>query len=333
MISIAFNIKGGIGDILCGFNYVKYFWLRFKDNLYRLDIYAFRNIDVLKSIITEDFVSGVFLDNQKRKQYDLVIKLSRYPQIEMINDNIAKTSTEFIEYISLIKKFNLQYCHFFRYLPICDGLSNDLLEIENKKRIQQADIYNYFSISTDNIVNIKINDEETVLSKFGLKKNNFIIVHRGVDTVQCKKSVKLWPVQYYEELLRLVRKKSHLVIVQVGYIYDEFLSGVDLDLRGKTNFSELIALLDSAKLHIDNEGGLVHLRHFICKSKSLVLFGPTSPDVYGYSENLNLRSYVCKYPCEWVSNKWQEHCISDDKNICMHSLTPDFVFNKVEPFL
>lgn len=88
--------------------------------------------------------------------------------------------------------------------------------------------------------------------------------------------------------------------------------------------------------HLDyvNEEKIKQLRHFLSGSPSCVLFGPTSPNVFGYSENINLKSNYCKFWCEWLSPNWQNECFAGFKNpLCMNGLNPEFVFNSIVPYL
>ena len=101
---------------------------------------------------------------------------------------------------------------------------------------------------------------------------------------------------------------------------------------------EVKALLKNSLLHIDNEGGLVHLRHALCAKKSIVLFGPTSDLFYGYAENENVRSNVCEEPCEWENAKWNISCkkikeVECYEAECMKKITIVELGKKVEKLL
>ncbi|MCK9545063.1 MAG: hypothetical protein M0R03_23855, partial [Novosphingobium sp.] len=64
-------------------------------------------------------------------------------------------------------------------------------------------------------------------------------------------------------------------------------------------------------LHISNEGGIVHLAHSL-GTKSVVLFGPTNPTLYGYPDNFNI--YYEKCPsCWWTVTGWSSKCRSGHK--------------------
>ena len=108
------------------------------------------------------------------------------------------------------------------------------------------------------------------------------------------------------------------------------LENTDLNLCGQTSFDELLVILNEAKLHIDGDCGMVHLRHFMEAKPSVVLFGPTSKKFYEYSENINISANVCT-GCEWVTNDWMNRCIKTDSSAdCMNSLTAETVMNEIK---
>lgn len=162
------------------------------------------------------------------------------------------------------------------------------------------------------------------------KGKPFLTVHRG--TGDNLASVKLWSTANYNALLaRLRRRFPEKTLVQVGYEKENRLS-VDIDLRGKTTFSQFAYLLQKARLHICSEGGSMHLRHILGGRPSLVFFGPTSPEFYGYEENLNLRASFCT-PCEWLTRSWQSRCPRGfDGCRSLEELTPDQVWHQVENY-
>ncbi|WP_428073006.1 glycosyltransferase family 9 protein [Candidatus Avelusimicrobium faecicola] len=108
----------------------------------------------------------------------------------------------------------------------------------------------------------------------------------------------------------------------------ERLGNADKNLAGKTSLEEIKVILKHAFLHIDSEGGLVHLRHALKGGASCVFYGPTSPQVYGYSENISLCSNVCPIYCECYSRTWQKKCLRG-KRICMESITPQYALDKI----
>lgn len=132
------------------------------------------------------------------------------------------------------------------------------------------------------------------------------------------------------------KQNPNIKIVQLGVSKDrcESVSNVDINLVGQTTFADVLTLLTKSILHIDGDCGMVHLRHFLCKKPSLVLWGPTSPKLRGYPENINLRANVCNCEfCEWlVGERWQTHCIKTNSchGLCMEMLSPQYAFEHIK---
>lgn len=201
-----------------------------------------------------------------------------------------------------------------------------------KKRINQPDITNDLGLEEKYLYKgIPVNT--TILDEYGLSGKEFITIHRGVDTDQVKDSIKLWPLSYYNDLIKRLKEIfPGIKIVQLGISHArcETMDEIDINLIEKTSLPDLGGLLQNARLHIDCEGGLVHFRHALHGGKSIVIFGPTSPDFFGYSENINIRSPACPIPCEWLVKNWQDECLRKaDKRICMRNLHPDIVISEL----
>ena len=95
-------------------------------------------------------------------------------------------------------------------------------------------------------------------------------------------------------------------IVQVGSKTSVPIAGVDVNLVEATTLPQAAALLRDALLHVDIEGGLVHVAASV-GTRSLVLFGPTSLGYFGYPDNVNLFSGFCGN-CWGVTERWMEIC-------------------------
>ena len=343
ILKMGIKLKGGLGDILIGINYLYNVFKNINKQNVIIDIYAHRNKDLVAALIPEDtFISNLYLDGDiadNNNAYDLFIVLNRYPDVRKKDmAKIYKYAPELIDLVQACEKWRLENIRFFNHLPVCDGESNKLSEILGKKRIQQPDIYNLYKIQEE--FSYQLNTKEDAIDFFktlNLTNKRFITIHRGVDDRQIENSVKLWPSGYYNTLLKYIKESfPDIMIVQLGINHNRcpLFENIDIDLVGKTSLEELKVILKASLLHIDCEGGMVHLRHALCGKPSIVLFGPTSQEFYGYSENINLSGKGCPYPCEWVINNWQRQCARGfSKHPCMHSLTPEFVYTKTKEVL
>ena len=75
---------------------------------------------------------------------------------------------------------------------------------------------------------------------------------------------------------------------------------------------------------------MIFLRHFLQGGVSVVLFGPTDINFFGYTENLNLSASLCDQPCEWIVKNWMEKCVKTGNEAeCMRLLNPEKVFNTI----
>ncbi|WP_332879971.1 glycosyltransferase family 9 protein [Oxalobacter aliiformigenes] len=264
----------------------------------------------------------------------LCCEIIRFPRIIISNFDISIYNNDiklksWIENQFFFGKSNYKY---LKYAPFCDGESANLCIHLGKKRINQPDITSDLNLGEEYLYNgIPINTH--ILDKYELTKKKFITIHRGIDNDQIKESTKLWPQSHYNDLItKLKLSFPDIKIVQLGVSHErcESMQNIDINLIEKTTLPDIAALLKNAWLHIDCEGGLVHLRHALKGGKSVVIFGPTSPSFFGYSENINIRSDLCKYPCEWLTENWQKKCIrKSNKHICMKSINADIVMNKI----
>lgn len=339
LINVAFIFKGGMGDFLIHLNYLMYFYNKYSD--YDINISVFAHVSYNMLNVFRNHSKNIFWNlyreekNEKFiEQHDIVIELSRYPELKKSNmQKVARICPDLLEYLFLIKRYYEENQKMFTRGGDMAGQSAVMSEILNIKRVQQPDIYSFFNISEDFKYEFNI-PETDIFIKNNLNEKKVITVHRGCDANHSSYSTKLWPLEYYNALIRLIKKRyPDYKIVQLGISEERcpVMKGVDVNLVGKTSIEELMFLLANSFLHIDGEGGMIHLRHALCKKKSIVMFGPTSPKFFGYSENDNIKGNGCMTTCEWVTRNWQEQCLrNENKAPCMYSIVPEMVMKYVE---
>ena len=334
---IIFVIKGGLGDMLIASNYIFSFY-KYVSAEKPIKIKIQNPSMPLLQAFCKNLPGVVEIGTQLNSlKGNLQVELMRFPRIlEGDRNALAKYSPRLKKLLEAWNNFYIHNRKFFDFMPQIDGLSNDYSAILGNKRINQADIGGLLNMPFEYQAILPTTQNFTsVLQKFQLH-SPFITIQRGQGMCDTKSTNnKLWPVTYYNQLIGLLRRQyPQCQFIQLGTNregYNEDFADIDVNLRGKTNLEELKVILKHAALHIDCEGGLVHLRHALKGGPSVVLFGPTSPDVYGYKENLNLRSTACPHPCEWITNDWLSRCARrTNKHICMESLTPQFVFEEIK---
>lgn len=192
--------------------------------------------------------------------------------------------------------------------------------------------FNYngvFNIS-DKKVNIPIDDNEK--SRFEkLSLGNYITINCGNgDCHDGNLVAKSWPTTYYDQLVKMLKGSLKKInIVQLGYENSHRIQGCDKYILGE-NFSLVEHILKNSLLHIDIEGGLVHIASQI-GTKCVVLFGPTVVEYYGYENNINIRVGNCHNCCGLYTDV--NKCARNMKKPeCMYSITPDIVYEKVSEY-
>ncbi len=152
-----------------------------------------------------------------------------------------------------------------------------------------------------------------VLGNYGLSASEYITVQDGWDAnfplnKPDGRPTKVWSTAAWAELVAEIRRRHpDKKIVQLGSLKTGAdIAGVDLNLRGTISLRDALALLKYAALHIDTEGGLVHMAHAL-NTQSLVLFGPTNEKFFGYPDNKNLVP-PCNN-CWWLTDHWMSECV------------------------
>lgn len=173
-----------------------------------------------------------------------------------------------------------------------------------------SEVFRYYAKQTDlelidsdlriPLKTINTNLDKGYLKKYGLPKN-FMTVHSGCDRGVGK--MKLWETKNWE-LLTARLLADNIPVIQIGIKADVTFPGVrKVEVN---NLIDLAYILHRSKLHVDNEGGLVHIAHAV-GTKSIVLFGATSPVLYGYKDNINIYKDKCP-TCWWSNGSWSKQC-------------------------
>lgn len=175
----------------------------------------------------------------------------------------------------------------------------------------------------DNRVEIKILPEWKVeFDKLGLKK--YITVGSNGGDFE-RHSIKEWAMRYYVEFVSLFKSEMpDTEVVQLGGNGVTRLENADRHLLGE-NLELVKYVLKYSLLHVDSEGGLVHLASQL-ETKCLVLFGVTDIQYYGFTNNINLSAGVCG-PCYWAWNSDRECLLGAKEPPCMLAITPRKVFD------
>lgn len=162
--------------------------------------------------------------------------------------------------------------------------------------------------------------------RFGLAPGRYITVHNGFDpgfVVTAERATKCYP--YFGAVIPLLKaRRPDLTFVQLGASTSDRIAEADIDLLGRTTLREAAGVLAGAVLHIDNEGGLVHVARCL-GVRSAVVFGPTPSNYFGYPGNINIDPTFCG-GCWWITQSWMNQCPRDfDTARCMTEQPPEAV--------
>ncbi|MGL6195957.1 MAG: glycosyltransferase family 9 protein [Thermoguttaceae bacterium] len=331
---VGFELKGGVGDILVSLNYLQCLH-QFLEGKIAFDLYALEKRDACK--ITQvlcreqNFVKQVHPISHLKNDYDLYITITRYPEIQYLNESkISSLCPKLYQWCQKVDEFRKDNPVVYRTGTYGDYLGRKHATLQGQNRLQQADIGNQLKIKS--VFQPKIfADTQGTLAKFSLENRRFITLQRGVGGGNRSEATKLWPMSHYETLVKGIKERMPDVsIVQLGILKNLPINGVDLDLRNKTSFEDVMVLVQQSSCHIDGECGLVHLRHFLKGGTSIVMFGPTEEQFYGYAENINMRSDSCLGGCEWITPVYNKKCPRGfAENVCLKNLAPEVVLTQV----
>jgi len=164
------------------------------------------------------------------------------------------------------------------------------------------------------------------LARFGLEDGAYVTIHNGFDTdfvVTGQRATKCYP--FFSEVVAIMKRaRPDLMFVQLGTITSEVISPCDLNLINRTSMAEAAALIGGAAMHIDNEGGLVHLAACL-GTRSTVVFGPTPSNYFGYEGNVNIDPNFCG-DCWWTTRSWMDRCAEGfSEPRCLTEQKPEYV--------
>ena len=340
-LNICLYMQGGVGDIIVYNIYLKEL-IKKLDTDVTIDVYPTLNNSISKSLFKNYPVAIKNYELYKQGKisyYDIILDFKRLTVLKYANYRRLKEKSKFLyNYCKSLESFQANYPFIYSNPWDTIPISKDLGLALGKTRETLPDISGELGLSNETTSYLALNPKAfEILDKYNLKDKTFITIHRGLDgNVIAPNCVRLWPLSYYNELIKQIKQKyPDLTIVQLGISEDrcEKFDNIDINLIGKTSFEEVLAILKYSSFHIDYEGGFVHLRHQMNKT-SCVLFGQTTIDFVGYPENINLKSNACPVACENLRRDWAYSCLRGFENApCMTELKPDYVFKNITSFL
>mgnify|MGYP000004869683 FL=1 len=333
LIVIAFYPTGGFGDYIISSKLLDEILL---STVCRIDVYCENMVFGNAIYGTRPGVRVLPYESLRgnRSIYDVVLKVEHFVHVLSCNQyRLSKIMPDFSDKIVRLGKMmqtirpeiEQQWYREAMHFKICGfkGI-NRYTELKMGDVFRVSDQYAY--------VDLKEQYSECI-EELGLESKTYITINRGADSMgRSTMQTKVWPQEHYEEFVRLFKKTyPNFKVVQLGTISNAKIAGVDQYVLGRT-MEVTKWVLKKSLLHIDCEGGLVHLATQL-GTKCIVLFGPTPINMYAYPQNINLVSPKCSN-CMGTHKDWAFSCIKDlGHALCMYDLNPKEVFNNAFEYL
>ena len=267
-------------------------------------------------------------------KYDLALKVEHFIHIEKQNANkIAKINPIFMDKLNKLG-------HGYRtYYP--DVEQQWFRENIHFRRCEIKGINRWTELSHEGI--FKIEDQKTWipmreeykkrLQELGLNEKKYLTLNRGADSMgRSKMQTKVWPLEHYNDFVVLFKNQyPDIEIVQVGASGNAKLRGDDKYILGES-LEVTKWILKGSILHLDCEGGLVHLATQL-DTKCAVVFGPTPKHFYEYPQNINMVYEGCNN-CMGTHPEWAFECYKGlSEPECMYKVTPEIVMKNIKSYM
>lgn len=333
--SIAILTAGGFGDMVIQKRFIMEM-IKYAPQC-RMDLYNIKAIDFLKHLYSDtDSVNRVIEDlgyryrvNRNRYALALVIEGGLFVRVDVWNKERAGEvfPPDFVRRISLLKA-NSDKEGF--------GITTPYYLAMTRRRFKGLNAYNGFNYDgafeiEDKDVDIPLDNEFWEVFK-QLNLGSYVTVNYGNgDSEDASTIAKSWKKESFEKVIRMIKESyPDIRVIQLGGVNAYRLRGADNYVLGE-DFRLVMHMLNNSMLHVDIEGGLVHIATQL-GTKCVVLFGPTVPDYYGYEQNINIRVGDCR-EC-WGLYSDVNRCARDMKEPeCMSRIKPDTVMEKIDEYL
>jgi ADP-heptose:LPS heptosyltransferase len=328
VLNIAAFLGGGMGDML-NLSAMLY-GVKRKFPQSTITVFMNRSADVFRDnkcaqvLKLVDPRAWMRVVEQEKGRYD-ISAVVRYPVKYYFSDEALN--------IKDVSQFKKEWEHRFKgaYENIWNSFLDDVPTIDKFLVKNNMDIYQLrkdssnldYDAENDQFISVKDTDYKASEHLNGLRM--VLVNNSGAYGMDMTKS---WTIGGWSKVIQHLKNRG-IYVVQVGGGKDLILPGVNETFFDKT-IHETAALIKRSLFGVFIEGGLVHVSVAVGK-RSIVLFGPTPIQTFGYDRNINLKGNICE-PCWWAletkrkSKDWNTYClrsgkaVKDEAPICMLSL-------------
>lgn len=231
-----------------------------------------------------------------------------------MNINVLKTS---INAKKIENEFVLENYHYGELRP----------SIFLKKKAYDIISNNVFKI-VNNVFDLEIflENDEILNGKKILSEYEFPICINPSSAIK----IKEWSHYKWEKIIKLYPQKT---FIQLGLNKEKYINGA-IDFRGKYSLREQLSILYNSKIYI----GLDSFWNHAAKAfniKSVILFGPSDPKVWGYDENINIYKKTRCSPCiDWLIEEcpYGKKCMNDIQILDVKKAIDQLILKDVSGF-
>ena len=306
---LALVFTGGLGDLLILSRFVRD--LQARIGLFRFDLFCSAPglaTWALRGIASFHAAHHDILFDHLAGEYDVALRVSQFVLVYRVPTTEAalRQHGELANVVGTIERYRPRIETYVAHHPWMDnGLARAAVAEGQTRRTYLHHIAG-LRYGGDALA---VPFDRGAVARFGLTPKQYVTIHNGFDTgfpISGRRATKCYP-HFGAVVAQLKAALPHLTFVQVGVGTSEPIPECDRSLVEKTNLDEVAALLRGALLHMDNEGGLVHLARCL-GTRSVVVFGPTPSDYFGYPDNINVDPSFCGN-CWWLARTWMDSCV------------------------
>jgi hypothetical protein len=333
-VSVAFSVTGGIGDMVmqkCFITALVSLLGNCSVDIFNVDtqemlVFLYQNAPFINCILPN---LGIRYDsNCKKYSLSIFIEGGAFIRVDHVDQNAFKDDPKTVERIGRIVK----YCE-----HECASMSIPVHTFLTRRMYLKKDCYSWFdcggALTVNRKVTIPLTDSGMEWYKnTGLHGKKYITMDCGNGKCSDERLVsKSWPLEYFEKLTGMIHSDiPGMIVVQVGALGVKKIEGADQRIIGE-KFENLAIVLKNSRLHIDIDGGLVHIASQL-GTKCAVMFGPTPMRFYGYENNINISAGKCEC-CFGLYKNMYECAKGMNKPECMYDIKPEMVMDKIRDVL
>ena len=285
------------------------------------------SVDHLHSINTDTSIKSIS-DLIENREYQIIVDLHSSIRSKLIRKNVRS-----IKSYSVLKPRKNRFSLFLNHRNNFDTLFNQKNWLHEPLKILLPKDYEPSEISLNVTEKEKRNAIE-LLNENGLNNKKYFTLIPGAAWSQ-----KQWAVEKYIELVNICGKKYDITPILLGSSDDVICKKIRLntsiksiDLSGKTNIRQAIAILSSSILSIGSDTGFTYASEALAVP-TVAILGPTSFETGAgvlskNSINIQKNDIWCR-PC---SQNGSFPCYRQTQ-YCMDKINISDVFNNVEKLL